>query len=462
MDKPGNASPRPAALPVILTAAVLVGLTAGGGAVVFRGLIGLFHNLLFLGRFGFGYDANQHTPAGPWGPWVAIAPVLGAVGVAFLVKTFAPEAKGHGVPEVIDAVHFREGRIRPAVAAVKSLASALSIGSGGSVGREGPIVQIGAAFGSTVGQCLPMTTEQRCALVTAGAAGGIAATFNTPVAGLLFAVELIVPAWSATTLLPVALATVAATLVGQWAYGTRPVFEQAALAASADSPGNPAEYLVYAPFAVLVGVLAAAFVRGLYWVEDAFEALPGNYYSRHMLGMLLVGLILLAFLHFTGHFYVEGVGYATIGDVLHARLTAPGFLLLLAGARLLVTFLTLGSGASGGVFSPCLFMGGTFGGACGHAAAGLLPGLGLSPTTFALVGMAAMVGASTGAVLTVTVMIFELTGDYRAVLPVIFGVAVAWHTRRTIVPHSVYTLKLFRRGHLVEEGLRHPATDRIY
>jgi hypothetical protein len=141
-------SPPPVGWAVILPAALLVGLVAGVGAVVFRGLIGFFHNLLFLGQLGWNYDANVHTPPSPWGTWVVLVPVIGAVGVAFLVKTFAPEAKGHGVPEVMDAVQYRQGLIRPVVAAVKSLASALSIGSGGSVGREGPIVQIGAAFGS--------------------------------------------------------------------------------------------------------------------------------------------------------------------------------------------------------------------------------------------------------------------------------------------------------------------------
>src|SRR5262245_30267662 len=144
--------PKPRAWCAMAAAAVAIGVIAGFGAVVFRGMIGGVHNLLFLGRFSFDYDANIHTPASPWGMWIIFAPVLGAVVVAFLVKTFAPEAKGHGVPEVMDAVYYHEGKIRPVVAAVKSLASAVSIGSGGSVGREGPIMQIGAAFGSTLGQ----------------------------------------------------------------------------------------------------------------------------------------------------------------------------------------------------------------------------------------------------------------------------------------------------------------------
>jgi CIC family chloride channel protein len=201
--------------------AVLVGIVAGFGAVFFRALIGLFHNLIFLGTFSLTYDANQHTPPfwiEGWSWLVILAPVLGAVGVAWLVQNFAPEAKGHGVPEVMDAISYESGKIRPIVAAVKSLASALSIGSGGSVGREGPIIQIGAVFGSTLGQILPMPVAQRVTLISAGAAAGIAATFNTPIGGVLFAAELMLPAISAATLLPVALATVVATYIGQWCF----------------------------------------------------------------------------------------------------------------------------------------------------------------------------------------------------------------------------------------------------
>ncbi|MDD2336136.1 MAG: chloride channel protein [Geobacteraceae bacterium] len=193
-----------------LLLSVLVGVIAGLGAVFFRALIALFHNLLFLGTVSAAYNANIHTPVSPWGPFVILVPVVGAVGVAFLVKNFAPEAKGHGVPEVMDAIHYQKGTIRPVVAVIKSLASALSIGSGGSVGREGPIIQIGSAFGSTVGKLLRMSPYERIILIAAGAGGGIAATFNTPVGGMLFAVELLLQEVSVKTLVPVAVSTVTA------------------------------------------------------------------------------------------------------------------------------------------------------------------------------------------------------------------------------------------------------------
>src|SRR5271169_820655 len=194
--------PKPTPAWALVLASLAVGVVAGFGAVLFRALIGGFHNLLFLGRFSLDYDANVHTAASLWGAWVIGVPVLGAVGVAWLVKTFAPEAKGHGVPEVLDAIYYHDGKIRPIVAAVKSLASALSIGSGGSVGREGPIIQIGSTFGSVLGQYIPMAVWQRITLIAAGTGAGIAATFNTPIGGLLFAVELILPEVSVRTLVP--------------------------------------------------------------------------------------------------------------------------------------------------------------------------------------------------------------------------------------------------------------------
>ena len=434
--------------------ALLVGVIAGLGAVIFRALIGFFHNLLFLGELSFHYNANVHTAASPWGVWVIGVPVLGAIGVAYLVKTFAPEAKGHGVPEVMDAIYYQKGRIRPVVAVVKSVASALSIGSGGSVGREGPIIQIGAAFGSTLGQIIKMSVQQRVILIAAGAGGGIAATFNTPIGGLVFAIELMLPAITAATLFPVAIATVTATYVGRYFLGLQPAFNIPELSVPAYHLLNPMVFLLFTVFGLMVGLLAALFVRSIYWFEDRFDALPGNYYTRHMLGMFIVGVMIYLLFKNSGHYYVQGVGYAAIEDVLRGTLTSPTFLLLLLGAKLLATCLTLGSGASGGVFSPCLFLGATFGGAFGILAHGLAPDIVTDPTVFAVAGMAAMIGGTTGAVVTAIVMLFEMTRDYNAILPIIFTVAIAYMVRKLISYPSIYTLKLLRRGHVVPEGLQ--------
>ena len=204
--------------------AILTGTIAGFGAVFFRMMIGFVHNLLFLGQINVFYDANIHTPAGPLGYLVILVPVAGAIVVTFLVKNFAPEARGHGVPEVMEAIYLKDGKIRPVVAVIKSLASAISIGSGGSVGREGPIVQIGSAFGSMLGQIVKMPVRQRNILIAAGAAGGIAATFNTPIGALAFGIELMLASVTAASLFPVAIATVTATYIGRIFLGTTPSF----------------------------------------------------------------------------------------------------------------------------------------------------------------------------------------------------------------------------------------------
>ena len=215
---PVAAARRLGLLPLSLLA-LLVGVVTGLGAVVFRGLIGLVHNVFFLGQFSFAYDSSIFTPFNPWGPAVILVPVIGGLAVTWIVSNFAPEAKGHGVPEVMDAIYYQQGVIRPVVAVVKSIASAIAIGTGAAVGREGPIIQIGAALGSTLGQVVRMQAGQRITLVAAGAGAGIAATFNTPIGGVLFATELMLPEISVNTFLPVAIATGTATFIGRLFFG---------------------------------------------------------------------------------------------------------------------------------------------------------------------------------------------------------------------------------------------------
>jgi CIC family chloride channel protein len=444
-------------LPVfqLYVVAVVVGIAAGIGAVVFRGLIAIFHNLLFLGRLSWAYDATLHTPAGPWGPWVIAVPVLGALAVAVLVQNFAPEAKGHGVPEVMDAIHHNRGVIRPVVALIKSLASALSIGSGGAVGREGPIIQIGSAFGSSLGQWLRVPVWQRVTLIAAGAGGGIAATFNTPVGGILFAVEITMQEVSARTLVPVAIATTTATYIGRLFYGPHPSFVIPSFETPYFHLTNPWLLPLYVGLGLLLGVASVAYIRSLYAFEDFFERwVPGGYPVRHMLGMAVVGILFYLLLRTTGHYYVEGIGYATVQDVLTGAAHSAGFLLLLCLLKLVATSLTLGSGASGGIFSPGLFMGATLGASYGLLIQQLIPGMSFSPPAFAVAGMAGMIGGSTGAALAAVVMIFEMTLDYDVIIPMTITVALAYGIRRVLCPESIYSMKLARRGRFVPDSLR--------
>lgn len=451
---PEAREPRPLTLWWLCGLALIVGIVGGFGAAFFRGLIGLVHNLLFLGRLSYSYDASLFTPPSPWGALVILVPVIGSLGVTFIVNTFAPEAKGHGVPEVMDAIYYQRGVIRPIVAAAKSVASALAIGSGAAVGREGPIIQIGSAMGSTLGQIIAMPMAQRITLVAAGAGAGIAATFNTPIGGVLFATELMMPEVSVNTFLPVALATGTATVIGRLFFGAHPAFAvPEKLVAMTNEPVGFVTLLLYAALGAILGVAAALFVRSLHWLEDLFERIPGNY-LRHCLGMLLVGVLMYLLLITTGHYYVEGVGYAMIQATLAGQLTSGAFLLLLFACKLLATTVSLGSGSSGGVFSPSLFMGASLGAAFAGLIGMVLPGVPVSPAAFAMVGMGAMVGGATGAAMTAVTMIFEMTRDYNIVLPMILAVALSLGVRRLLSRESIYTLKLVRRGHMIPRGLQ--------
>jgi CIC family chloride channel protein len=438
-----------------LLLAIAVGIVAGFGAAAFRWMIGFFHNLFFLGKLNFLYDANVQTPVSPWGPLVILAPVIGAFGVAFLVQHFAPEARGHGVPEVMEATYYNKGVIRPVVAVIKAVASALSIGTGGSVGREGPIVQIGSAFGSAVGQILRMPTWQRVTLIAEGAGGGIAATFNTPIGGILFAVEIIMHEVSVRTLVPVAISTATATYVGRILLGAYPSFVIPALQTRYFHFTDPEVLLLYVGLGPLVGLAAALFIKSIYSFEDFFDKhIRGGYYVRHVLGMLLVGIVFYALMAVYGHYYVEGVGYATVQDILTDSLPVIPMLLVLFVAKLVVTSLTLGSGGSGGIFSPSLFLGATLGGSYGLLLARIVPGLPVSPSAFAVAGMAGMVGGATGAAITAVVMIFEMTLDYSVIVPMTITVALSYGVRKMLMKESIYTEKIARRGLYIPEALQ--------
>jgi CIC family chloride channel protein len=433
----------------------LLGILTGLGAVVFRALIAIIHNLVFLGKFSVLYDASQHTPSGPWGPFVILGPVVGGAIVVFLVQKFAPEAKGTGVPEVIDAIHYYKGAIRPVVAVIKAVASAISLGTGGSVGREGPIVQIGSTFGSTLGQLLRMPVWQRITLIAAGTGGGIAATFNTPIGGMLFAFELMLNEFSVRTLVPLAISTVIATYVGQLFFGSHPAFVIPGFETHFFRSESPLVLFGYAGLGVLMGLASAVFIKAVYLFEDFFnEKVSRNYYVRHLSGMFIVGVLFYVLLETRGHYYIEGVGYSTIQDILTGALSGLPVLLLLFLLKLTATSLTLGSGASGGIFSPSLYLGAALGGAYGIFLHMLLPGLDISPPAFAVAGMAGLIGGVTGAAIAAIVMIFEMTLDYSVMLPLMITVTISYGVRKMLSNESIYTMKLSRRQHYVVEVLQ--------
>ncbi|MEW1642389.1 chloride channel protein [Streptomyces sp. NPDC091219] len=416
--------------------AVVIGGGAGAGSVVFRWCITTFTHL-FSGHTDYAASPGASNPHVPWlGPYfVVLAPVIGGLLYGPLVNRFAKEARGHGVPEVMLAVAQRGGRISPKVALVKTLASALTIGSGGSVGREGPIVQIGSALGSTLGRVTKVAEGRMKLLVACGAAGGIAATFNAPLAGVFFAMELILDTFSAEAFGATVLASVTASVIGRAAFGDT---------AFLNLPGFHVDHLTqYALFAVLgigAAVVGMGFARFLYLIEDACDWLwRGPEWLRPAAGGLLLGLVLLALPE------MYGVGYpvlqkATEGDY------AVGFLLLLLVGKMLATSLTIGIGGSGGVFAPSLFIGAMLGSAYGIGVHHLLPRSAGAVGAYALVGMGAVFAGAARAPITAVVILFELTGEYSIILPLMLAIVLATATSRLLSGDTIYTLKLRRRG----------------
>jgi CIC family chloride channel protein len=446
---PARSDERRVNLLVLCGLALVVGVMTGVGAVALRALIGFFHNALYNGTVSVWYDANVSEGPSRFGDWIFLSPILGGLVVVFLVQRFAPEAKGHGVPEVMDAVFYTHGNIRGQVAVIKSVASALSIGSGAAVGREGPIIQIGAALGSAFSQAIRLATRQKITLLAAGAGAGIAATFNTPLGGVLFALEILLPEVSNRTFLPVVVATGAATTISRMLIGPDPAFVVPEIQLSLAPALSAQEAIAFVLLGIVCGVASWAFIRLLVIMEDGFPKLPGNAYTQNIIGMAIIGLMMVAMTRAFGHPYVDGVGYGVIQSILDNKMASVGLLVLLFVLKLFATTISLGSGASGGIFSPSLYLGATLGGSFAVAVGKILPLAGLTVPSAAIVGMAAMVGAGTGGVMTAIVMVFEMTRDYAIIVPVIVAVAVAAGVRRTLIGETIYTVKLRHRGHRI-------------
>ena len=409
--------------------AIVCGLAGGFGAIAFRKLIMLVQG----GFFGPGEDLLEIAWGRPW-HWRLLAPAVGGLIVGPLVYFLAREARGHGVPEVMESVALRGGMIRPRVVAVKALASAITIGSGGSVGREGPIVQIGSALASTIGQLLRVPSRHLRTLVGCGAAAGIAATFNAPIAGALFAVEIILGDFGVTQFSPIVISSVVATVLSRYYLGDVPAFEvpQYALV-------SPFELIPYVALGVISALVGVGFIKILYRSEDIVERLPIPGYLTAALGGLLVGAIGIALPQ------VFGVGYSTINAALTGNLPLTILAVLLV-AKIIATSITVGSGGSGGVFAPSLFMGAVTGGLVGTLLNMWFPGSTASSGAYALVGMSAVVAATTHAPITAIIMIFEMTGDYTIIPALMSACVVSTLMATWLNRESIYTIKLLRRG----------------
>ncbi len=437
---------------IMLLLALLVGVLAGLGAIVFDLLFSLIRNLTFLGKFSFHLDMSNYLAPSPWGIGVVFVPFIGSIVVTWVINNFGDEVRGSGVPDVIHAIYYRKGLIAPVVAAGRALATAVSAGTGASVGRDGPMVQIGSALGSTVGQIVRMPPRQRNLLVTAGAGAGIAAIFNMPIGALTFVVEVLMISVNARNFGIVAIATVSGSYVGRLYLGASPIFHVSPFDVFKFQYITWYELLAFVPFGIVIGIVSALFIRSVFGLSDFLAKYSKNYYLKHGVATLLVGFMLYAFMYYTGRYYVEGVSYAPINDILNDILNNPWLLIILFFAKFAATTLTLGTGASGGVFSPSLFLGATMGSVFGICLSTLYPGH-FDPSIFAVAGMAGCIGSVIGAALTGIVMVFEQTRDYHAILPIALTVGIANFTRYYFIPQTAYTLKEARKGFVVPTSL---------
>ena len=433
----------------LLAVAVVVGAGSGLGAVGFRYLI-YFFTWLATGHVQFGQQGRVPSTHLPWLglAFFVVIPVVGGLIYGPLIYRYAREARGHGVPEVMIAVAAEGGRIRPQVAVVKSVASAICIAVGGSVGREGPIVQIGSALASSLGQWIRMPESRLRILVACGAAGGIAATFNAPITGVFFGVEIILRELSAEAVFTVMLSAVAADLLSRQFLGDAPFLSGLP---SGIALHHLTSYLLIAGLAVVAALIGLAFAKILYATEDLCDRIWGSRpeWARPAAGGIALGLLLLALPQ------MYGVGYPVLYKAVGGSY-ALWFLIILAAGKIIACSLTIGIGGSGGVFAPSLFIGATSGMAFGEIAHHLIGPAAGQPALYAVVAMGAVFASAARAPLTSVASVVEMTGDFTLTLPVMLAVAIATATSRALSYGTIYTTKLLRRGTDVD---RVPSAD---
>ncbi|MCH7769917.1 MAG: chloride channel protein [Bacteroidetes bacterium] len=417
--------------------AIVIGVLTGFAAIAIRALILWVSEISFTGTGSYLENILNTS----W-YWILIVPIVGGLIVGPIIYFFAPEAKGHGVPEVMQAILLKGGAIRPRVAFVKTITSAITIGTGGSVGREGPIIQIGSSLGSMVGQFFRVPSRRLKTLVGCGAAAGIAAAFNAPIAGALFAVEIILMDFAVAQFSPIVISSVMATVIsrnfeGDFAAFIVPKYELI----------SPYEIGFYFILGALSGVVSYLFIKALYSSEEYFDdKLKIPEYLKPALGGLGVGIIALAFPQ------VMGVGYDSINNALYGNMIWY-IALALVFAKILATAVTLGSGGSGGIFAPSLFMGAMLGYFFGSFVHQYFPDITATPGAYALVAMGGLVAGTTRAPITAIIIVFELTNDYHIILPLMITCIISTILSARFSRESIYTLKLVLRNIGLKEGI---------
>ncbi|HTT24085.1 MAG TPA: chloride channel protein [Candidatus Sulfotelmatobacter sp.] len=441
------AAPAPFRIVLISFLAAGVGLLAGIVAHILYKLIGLFTHISFFHEFSTSFRSVGGHHLG-W--WVILVPVIGGLIVGVMAKYGSSKIKGHGIPEAMEAVLLNRSRIEPKVAILKPISAAIAIGTGGPFGAEGPIIQTGGALGSLVGQVLHTTAVERKVLLACGAAAGMSATFNTPIAGVILAIELLLFEFKSRSFIPLVIASTLATAVHMQLLGPGPMFQVGQV-----DFGIPRALPFYLLLGPLCGVAAVVLSKALYWVEDLFEELPVDELWWPAIGALGLGII--------GFFVprVLGVGYDTIGAILNGEL-AWKVLLVVMVAKFAALVISLGSGTSGGLLAPTFMWSAAMGGLFAMIGNSVFPNAHLSPAAFALVAMGAVFGAASRATFSFIIFAFEITRDYNSVLPLMLVAVIADGIAMLFMPRSsIMTEKLARRGLRVHQDYEADALTQV-
>ena len=419
----------------LLIVAVLIGMLTGALAVGFRYLLLVATRLCWQDPFDIIGAATNLS-------WylVVLIPVLGGLIVGPIVSILAPETRGAGVPEVINAVASRQGIIKHRTTFYKIISTVISIGSGASVGREGPIVHIGSSVGSSMAQLIRLSPEWRSVFLACGAASGIAATFNAPMAGMLFAVEIILVDFEISYLSHIAISAVTATVVSHHFFGNLPAF---------DIPNYTLvsywEILLYCLLGILAGFVSITFIKSISYVEDTLKRFKIPGYLQPAIGGLFVGLIAISYPH------VIGVGYESINLILNGEM-AVNIIVLVLIFKLAATSFSVGAGFSGGIFAPSLVLGALLGGIFGIAVNNLFPKWVAAYPAYGLVGMGAIVSGATMAPITAIFTIFELTYNFEIILPLMTSCVASLIIVKKFYGNSIYETKLLKKGIKIVRG----------
>ncbi|MBI1257263.1 MAG: CBS domain-containing protein [Chloroflexi bacterium] len=421
--------------------AAIIGVLAGIAAEILDGMIGLVTNAAFYQRL----STELISPLGSHSPLLLVfVPAVGGLIIGLMAKYGTPLVRGHGIPEAMEAVLVKKSRISPRVAVLKPLSAAISIGSGQPFGAEGPIIQTGGAIGSLLGQMVHTTAAERKVLLACGASAGLAAIFGTPIAAMIFAIEILLFEFRARSFIPLAIANVVAAEAHIVLISSQPVFEVGAV-----NFGSPLELMMFLCLGLIAGLVSAGIIRGLYWVEDRFHHSRINTYLWPALGGLFVGVVgYIVPTYIIPGVDIYGPGYKVISGILNGNYVLT-FLIALFLAKSAVWLVSVGSGTSGGTLAPIFMIGAALGGIFGLIMQSLFPGMTAAPVAFAMAGMAAVFAGTTRATFASIIFVFEMTQDYHALLPVMIATVVTTAIASRLMKTSVLTEQLRRAGVMV-------------